>query len=121
MKAIKQKTMLRQKRIWRIRKKISGTAERPRLCVSFSNKHIYAQAIDDVAGNTLVSLSSLSKDLQGEKLSANRESAVRLGKAFAEKAKAANISQVVFDRHGRPYHGRVKEFAEVVREAGIEF
>ncbi len=121
MKSLKHKLTLRQKRIWRIRKKIVGSAERPRLCVSFTNKHIYAQAIDDASGNTLVSLSSLSKDQKDEKLSANRESASKLGKAFAEKAKAANVSQVVFDRHGRPYHGRVKVFAEAVREAGIQF
>lgn len=121
MKSLKQKKILRQKRIWRIRKKIAGTAERPRLCVSFSNKHIYAQAIDDAAGKTLVSVSSLAKDLKGENLSANRESAVKLGKAFAEKAKEAKLTTVVFDRHGRPYHGRVKEFAEAVREGGIQF
>ncbi len=121
MKSIKQKLTLRQKRIWRIRKKVSGTAERPRLCVSFTNKHIYAQAIDDVAGKTLLAVSSLSKDLKDDKLSANRESANKLGKTFAEKAKEAKITTVVFDRHGRPYHGRVKDFAEAVREGGIEF
>jgi large subunit ribosomal protein L18 len=121
MKSIKQKLNLRQKRIWRIRKKVSGTAERPRLCVSFTNKHIYAQAIDDVAGKTLLAVSSLSKDLKDDKLSANRDSATKLGKTFAEKAKAAKITTVVFDRHGRPYHGRVKDFAEAAREGGIQF
>jgi large subunit ribosomal protein L18 len=121
MKSIKQKLILRQKRIWRIRKKVSGTAERPRLCLSFTNKHIYAQAIDDVAGKTLLAVSSLSKDMKDDKLTANRESATKLGKSFAEKAKAADITTVVFDRHGRPYHGRVKDFAEAVREGGIEF
>ena len=121
MKSLKHKITLRQKRIWRIRKKVSGTAERPRLCVSFTNKHVYAQAIDDVNGKTLVQVSSLSKDLKGESLSSNRESAVRLGKSFAEKAKAAKIEAMVFDRHGRPYHGRVKEFADAVREGGIKF
>ncbi|MGC9451763.1 MAG: 50S ribosomal protein L18 [Oceanipulchritudo sp.] len=121
MKALKHKLNLRRKRIWRIRKKVSGTAERPRLCVSFTNKHIYAQAIDDDSGKTVVSASTLGKDLKGEDLSANRESAVRLGKAFVEKAKAAGVARVVFDRHGRPYHGRVKEFAQAVREGGIEF
>jgi large subunit ribosomal protein L18 len=121
MKTVKQKIMLRQKRVWRIRKKVSGTAERPRLCVSFTNKHIYAQAIDDEAGKSLVTVSSLGKDMKGENLSANRESAVKIGKAFAEKAKAAGISKVVFDRHGRPYHGRVKDFADAAREGGIEF
>jgi len=121
MKLLQRKQTLRQKRIWRIRKKIAGTEARPRLCVSFTNKHIYAQAIDDDSGKILASVSSLSKDLRDEKLSANRTSAVKLGKIFAEKAKAANIETVVFDRHGRPYHGRVKEFAEAVREGGIQF
>ena len=121
MKSLKHKLTLRQKRIWRIRRKISGTAERPRLCVSFTNKHIYAQAIDDVTGKSLVYVSSLSKDLKDEKLCANRESATKLGKIFAEKAKEAKIETVVFDRHGRPYHGRVKDFAEAVREGGIQF
>ena len=121
MKSLKHKQTLRQKRIWRIRKKVTGTAERPRLCVSFTNKHVYAQAIDDQTGRTLVSVSSLGKDLKGDNLSANRESAVRLGKAFAEKAKAANIETVVFDRHGRPYHGRVRDFAEAAREGGLTF
>lgn len=113
--------MLRQKRVWRIRKKVSGTAERPRLCVSFTNKHIYAQAINDEAGHTLLTLSTLGKDLRSENMGANRESAIALGKAFAEKAKAAGIETVVFDRHGRPYHGRVKAFADTVREGGIHF
>lgn len=121
MKSLKHKLTLRQKRIWRIRKKVVGTAERPRLCVTFTNKHIYAQAIDDAAGKTLVSVSSLGKDAKADQLSANKESATKLGAAFAEKAKGASISKVVFDRHGRPYHGRVKAFAEAVREAGIEF
>ena len=121
MKSLKRKLTLRQKRIWRIRKKVVGSAARPRLCVSFTNKHIYAQAIDDASGNTLVAVSSLSKDLKDANLSANRDSATKLGASFAEKAKAANISEVVFDRHGRPYHGRVKDFAEAVREAGIKF
>ncbi len=121
MKSLKEKLTLRRKRIWRIRKKVVGSAERPRLCVTFTNKHIYAQAVDDGTGKTLVSLSSLSSDLKDEKLSANKESASKLGTLFAEKAKKADITQVVFDRHGRPYHGRVKVFAEAVREAGINF
>lgn len=121
MKSLKQKQTLRQKRIWRIRKKVQGTAKRPRLCISFSNKHIYAQAIDDDAGRTLVSASSLSKDVRDEKLGANRDSAVKLGKLIAEKAKAAGIEEVVFDRHGRAYHGRVKEFADAAREGGLTF
>ena len=121
MKSIQQNKELRQKRIWRIRKKIAGTAERPRLCVSFSNKHIYAQAIDDRAGKTLLSVSSLAKDLREETLRANRSTATRLGTGFAEKAKEAGIKAVVFDRHGKRYHGRVKEFAEAARAGGLNF
>ena len=121
MKQLKRKLKLRQNRIWRIRKKVSGTSSRPRLCVSLTNKHIYAQAIDDASGRTMVMVSSLGKDLKGEGLSANREGAVRVGKTFAEKAKSAGIESVVFDRHGRPYHGRVKDFAEAAREGGLQF
>lgn len=121
MKSLEQKKTLRQKRIWRIRKKVHGTAERPRLCISFSNKHVYAQAIDDETGCTMVSVSSLNKDLRDEKLSANRSSATKVGQLIAEKAKSAGIEAVVFDRHGRPYHGRVKEFAEAAREGGLQF
>lgn len=121
MRQLKLKQSLRQKRIWRIRKKITGTAERPRLCISFTNKHIYAQAIDDQSGRTLVMVSSLAKDLKDAGLGANREGAARIGKAFVEKAKAAGLEKVVFDRHGRPYHGRVKDFADAVREGGLQF
>lgn len=121
MKNIKLKKALRQKRIWRIRKKVNGTAERPRLCVSFSNHHIYVQAIDDTTGKTLVAYSTLAKDVRDEKLSANEVSAKAVAEKFAEKAKAAGIEAVVFDRHGRPYHGRVKTFAEAAREAGLKF
>jgi large subunit ribosomal protein L18 len=121
MKSIKQKLLLRQKRIWRIRKKLVGTSERPRLCVTFTNKHIYAQAIDDASGKTIASASTLAKELREEKLSANEDSAVKLAKAFSEKAKSAGIESVIFDRHGRPYHGRVKSFAEAAREAGLKF
>ncbi|KAF0093844.1 MAG: large subunit ribosomal protein L18 [Puniceicoccaceae bacterium 5H] len=120
MKALERKKMLRQKRVWRIRKKVTGTAERPRLCVNFSNKHIYAQAINDEAGTTVVGLSTMSKGLD-EKLNANTTSAKTLGAKFGEALKNANVQAVVFDRHGRPYHGRVKEFADAVRESGIQF
>lgn len=116
-----KKKELRQKRIWRVRRKISGTAARPRLCVSFTNKHVYAQAIDDVQGKTLVCVSSMSKDLKDEKLSANIASATKVGEAFAQKAKAAGIDTVVFDRHGRRYHGTVKAFADAVRAGGVNF
>jgi large subunit ribosomal protein L18 len=116
-----QKSILLQKRRWRIRKKIKGTAARPRLCVHFSGKHVYAQAIDDVAGTTLVSVTSLSPENRGKKLAANVASAKALAVTFTEKAKAAGITTVVFDRNGRPYHGKVKVFAEAAREGGLQF
>jgi large subunit ribosomal protein L18 len=119
--SVKYKNSLRQKRVWRIRKKVAGTAERPRLVVHFSNKHIYAQCIDDVAGRTLVSAASTEKALADQKLSANVESAIAIGKVIGEKAKAAGLSAVVFDRNGRRYHGSVKAFADAAREAGLEF
>jgi large subunit ribosomal protein L18 len=116
-----KKRILRQKRVWRIRKKIQGTAERPRICAHFSNKHIYAQAIDDVAGKTLVNLSTLSKELRDENLTANTAGATRLGELFGAKVKEAGYSEVVFDRNGRRYHGTVKAFAEAVRKAELKF
>jgi len=118
---LNKKKELRQKRIWRVRRKIAGTAERPRLCVSFTNKHIYAQAIDDDAGKTMLYLSTLAKDLREQKLAANKAGAQALGKLFGDRAKAAGINQVVFDRHGRRYHGTVKGFADAARAAGLEF
>ncbi len=116
-----KKLDLLQKRRWRIRKTIKGTQERPRLSVHFSNKHVYAQCIDDETGRTLASVSSLAKDLRDQKLKANQASAVILGKLLGEKAKAAGISALVFDRGGRRYHGCVKAFADAVREAGLQF
>jgi len=113
--------MLLQKRRWRIRKKVSGTALRPRLSVKFSAKNIYAQAINDDAGTTLVFLSSLDADLRKQKLKANIAGAKVLGSAFAEKAKAAGVTSVVFDRSGARYHGKVKVFADSAREAGLAF
>ena len=115
------KAQLLQKRRWRIRKKVAGTAERPRLSVRFSAKNIYAQAIDDDKGATLVFLSSLDAGLRKQQLKANLAGAKVLGTAFAEKAKAAGISKVVFDRSGARYHGKVKVFADAAREAGLVF
>ena len=102
-----------------IRKRLSGSAERPRLSVYRSNKGIYAQIIDDNNGKTLVSASSLSKDFtaNGNKVEQSKE----VGKAVAEKALAAGISKVVFDRNGYLYHGRIKSLAEGAREAGLIF
>ena len=109
----------RIKRHKRVRAKISGTPERPRLCVFRSEKHIYAQIIDDVNGNTLVSASSVEKDFEG--LGSNKTAARTVGKTVAERAKAKGIDTVVFDRGGYVYHGRVQELAEGAREGGLEF
>jgi large subunit ribosomal protein L18 len=115
------KAILLQKRRWRIRKKVKGTAVRPRLCVRFTAKHVYAQAIDDDAGTTLVFLGSLDAGLRQQKVKANIAGAKTLGVAFAAKAKAAGIASVVFDRSGAPYHGKVKVFADAAREGGLQF
>jgi len=111
-----KKNILLQKRRWRIRKKINGTAQRPRLTVHFSNKNIYAQCIDDVKGHTVAYVSSIGDDDK-----ANNDGAIALGKAISEKAKAAGVESVVFDRAGRRYHGCVKSFAEAAREGGLKF
>lgn len=116
-----RKAQLLQKRRWRIRKKVAGTAARPRLSIRFTGKHAYAQAINDDAGATLVFLSSLDPDLRAKKLAANNAGAQALGEAFAAKARAAGIEAVVFDRSGAPYHGKVKIFAEAARAGGLQF
>ena len=103
----------------RVRRKISGTAERPRLCVYRSNTNLYVQVIDDVAGNTLVSASTLDKDVKTKK--ANKEAAKELGALIAKKALDKKIDTVVFDRSGYIYHGVVKELAEAAREGGLKF
>ncbi len=109
----------RIKRHKRVRAKISGTPECPRLNVFRSEKHIYAQIIDDVAGNTICSASSVEKGFEGS--GGNCEGARKVGLAVAERAKAKGITCVVFDRGGYIYHGRVKELAEGAREGGLEF
>lgn len=116
-----RKADLLQKRRWRIRKKVQGTAARPRLAVRFTGKHVYAQAINDDTATTLVFLSSLDAELRKNKLAANIAGAKALGAAFATKAKAAGVSSVVFDRSGAPYHGKVKVFADAAREGGLVF
>ncbi|MDA7921755.1 50S ribosomal protein L18 [Verrucomicrobiales bacterium] len=103
----------------RIRKKISGTAERPRLAVHFSNQNVYAQVIDDAAGTTLASASTLDKGVGGK--GANKESAAKVGEAVAKAAKSAKIETVVFDRGGFQFHGKVKALADAAREAGLNF
>ena len=114
-------TEARIKRKNRIRRKLSGTAERPRLTVYKSLKHIYAQVVDDATGRTLAFASSLSKELKGQDEGDKKEDAKRVGRLVAEKAKAAKVTQVVFDRNGFPYQGRVAAVAEAAREAGLEF
>ena len=109
----------RVKRHKRIRGKISGTAERPRLSVFRSEKHIYAQLIDDVAGKTLASASSVEKAFEGS--GSNKEAARKVGNMIADRAKKAGIEEVVFDRGGYIYHGRVQELAEGAREGGLKF
>ena len=109
----------RIKRHNRVRGKISGTAERPRLCVFRSEKNIYAQIIDDVAGNTLVAASSVEKDF--ELSGSNKEGARAVDKLVAERALQKGIEEVVFDRGGYIYHGRVMELAEGAREGGLKF
>ena len=109
----------RLKRHRRVRGKISGTPERPRLNVFRSGTNIYAQVIDDVNGKTLASASSLDKTLKG--VGANCEAAKKVGQLVAERAKAAGITTVVFDRGGYVYHGRVAALAEGAREGGLEF
>ena len=111
--------MERQRRHLRVRRKISGTAERPRLCVFRSNTNIYVQIIDDIAGNTLVSASTLDKEIKTKY--SNIEAAKELGALIAKKAKAKKIEEVVFDRGGYIYHGVVKELAEAAREGGLKF
>ena len=112
------KNEARLRRHRRVRGKISGTAERPRLDVFRSSKHIYAQIIDDVAGVTLVSASSMEKGFEG--FGGNIEAAGKVGKMIAEKALEKGIKTVVFDRGGFVYHGRVKALAEGAREGGME-
>ena len=109
----------RQKRHIRVRAKISGTAERPRLNVFRSNAHIYAQIIDDVAGVTLASASTMDKGFEGA--TGNKEAARKVGQAIAKAAAEKGITEVVFDRGGYVYHGRVMELAEGAREGGLEF
>ena len=105
----------------RIRKRVSGTPERPRLTVHFSGKHVYAQLIDDVGGRTLASASTLDADLRGKTTAANRATAEKVGKTIAEKSLAKKIENVVFDRGGFLYSGKVKALADAAREGGLKF
>ena len=109
----------RTRRHARVRTKVSGTAERPRLCVFRSNSNLYVQVIDDAKGNTLVSASTLDKEVKTKH--ANKEAAKEVGTLIAKKAIEKNITEVVFDRGGYIYHGVVKELAEAARVGGLEF
>jgi large subunit ribosomal protein L18 len=106
----------------RIRKRVLGTTERPRLCVHFSDQHIYAQVIDDTVGKTVAAASTVEKGLRGnQRNTANVTTAEKVGSLLAERTLQKNVRQVVFDRGGFTYHGRVKALADAARSAGLEF
>ena len=115
----KSRLEARQRRHRRVRKNVSGSLSRPRLTVFRSNRYIYAQVIDDVAGSTVAAASSQEKKLRKKSLS--KETAAEVGSLIAERAKTAGVTAVVFDRGGFPFHGRVKALAEAAREGGLEF
>ena len=109
----------RERRHLRLRQKLSGTAQRPRMSVCFTDKHIYVQFIDDLGGRTLASMSTVAPEAKGTK--SNLEGAKKIGALAAQKAKEKGITEVVFDRGGFKYHGRVKALADAAREAGLKF
>ncbi|MGI6486247.1 MAG: 50S ribosomal protein L18 [Tepidanaerobacteraceae bacterium] len=115
------RNIARKKRHLRVRKKIFGTNERPRLCIFKSLKHIYAQIIDDEEGTTIVSASTLDPALRDEVSGCNTESAKKVGELVAKKALEKGIKDVAFDRGGYRYHGCVKAFADAARETGLDF
>jgi large subunit ribosomal protein L18 len=117
----KSKITARAKRVSRIRKKISGTSERPRLRVFKSNKHIYAQIIDDSTGATLACMSTVDKGFEAGDTKGKSEHAEKVGEMLAARALAAGINNVVFDRGGYIYHGRVKALSEGARKGGLQF
>ena len=122
MDKLKAKQAKLERRQRRVRGKVSGTAARPRLRVTRTNTHIYAQVIDDVAGSTMVAASTVDSELRGSlKNGANVEAAKAVGEAIGRRAVEAGIKEVVFDRGGRIYHGRVKALADGARSAGLEF
>jgi len=115
------RNIARLKRHLRIRKKLSGTAVAPRLCVFRSNKHVYAQIINDIDGHTLVAASTKDKELSGLEKTSNIDASKKVGELVAKRAINAGIKQIVFDRGGYVYHGKVKALADAAREAGLEF
>ncbi len=118
-----RQAQLRARRHRRVRKKVTGTAERPRLAVFRSNRHVVAQVIDDEAGRTLAAASSMEKELRSANAvnTGNKAGATAVGRLVAERAKAAGVSRVVFDRGGFRYHGRVAALADAARDAGLQF
>ena len=122
MKASRKTKSLKRARIHeRVRKKVIGTTERPRLAVSFTGQHICAQIIDDATSKTVVSVNTTEKALAGEKIGPNVKGATKVGSLLAERAKGKNVSAVVFDRGGLQYHGKVKALADAAREGGLNF
>jgi large subunit ribosomal protein L18 len=117
----KDKQLARARRHHRVRKRVHGTAERPRLAVFRSNKHIIAQVIDDRAGRTVAAASSVEKDIRGSGPTGNAAAATTVGRLVAQRAISAGVTQVVFDRGGFIYHGRVAAVADAARAAGLEF
>lgn len=119
--ALAWKVEARYRRQKRVRKKVRGTDTKPRLCVFRSNEHTYAQVISDQTGRTLAAASTLSPELRGIGKTGNKQAARRVGELIGQKCKELGISEVVFDRNGFLYHGRVREVAEGAREAGLKF
>ena len=117
----KKKQLARARRHHRVRKRVNGTAARPRLAVFRSNRHVVAQVIDDRTGTTLAAASSVEKDLRAAGPTGNKSTATAVGRLVAERAKAAGVATVVFDRGGFLYHGRIAAVADAAREAGLEF
>jgi len=119
--ALRDRKIIRHRIHTRIRKRVNGTAERPRLAVHFSGKHVYAQVIDDDAGKTLVSAATTEEKIGGKNGGANRALAEKVGKAIAERLLSKKVENVVFDRGGFLYHGKVKALADAAREGGLKF
>lgn len=121
MNSLEQKKIRLRRRKLRIKRKLQTSAERPRLCISRSNKHFRVQIIDDTKGVTLVAASTCDKAFPDMKNRGNSAAAKELGKLLAEKAKQSGITAVVFDRNGLLYHGKIKAFADAARESGLTF
>ena len=122
MNKLQKKQAGLRRRHMRVRGKISGTAQRPRLCITRSNSNLYAQFVDDVAGKTLLGISTLGPDFKATgKSGANVEGAAAMGEIIGKKALEAGITEIVFDRGGNLYHGRIKAVADGAREAGLKF